>query len=151
MPFIHREFDNPIELADYLNGIPLSNPFVVNARVKGLHNLTLIINDGVADRTTTFADASGEGLLPKEIMDQIHATHANMANVVLKNYAHSVPAEVRITVIAAGYVIDKDGTANTILGFATLADTTVGTDAVASGDVLTIFHLENQRIGVIHQ
>ena len=151
MPFVHREFDNPIELTDYLSNFVISLAFQVNARVQGLHGLTLIINDGVADRTTTFADAGGTGLLPKEIMDQIHATHANMANVVLRNYSHNVPGDVRVAVIEDGYVVDKDGTANTIFGFATLADTTVGANAVASGDVLSIFHLENQRIGVIHQ
>ena len=151
MAFTQREFDNPVEMADYLNDIVLGSPIVINALVPGLHGLTLIINDGVADRTTTFSDPSGEGLLPKNIMDQIHAAHASMANVVLKNYGHSTPARVHIAVVEAGYVVDKDGTANAILGFATAADMTVGANAVASGDVLTVFHLENQRIGVIHQ
>lgn len=151
MAYVIREFDNTLELTDYLNDITKGRSLVVHARVQGLHNLTLIVNDGTADRTTTFADLTGAGLLPKEIMDQIKATHANMANVVLRNYAHSIPAEVRVAVVEAGYTVDKDGTANAILGFPTAADVVVGANAVAKANIVSLFHLENQRIGVLHE
>lgn len=149
MAFVSRTFDNSQELMDYLNDIPLS--VLLEQRVYGLDGLALIINDGTADRTTTFSDASGLGLTARNILEQIRATHASMANVGLRNYGHVSPPRSRLGVFLAPYVIKKTGTANPTFGFSATADTTVGANAVAAADIVTLSPVEGNRYWVVHE
>jgi hypothetical protein len=111
--YTFRTFNNREELTDYLNGAVVGNSLA--ALTYGLHGLTLIVNDGSADRTVTFADASGAGLSPAAILAQVRAAHANLANVVLRNYGHSAK-EPALVIFKDGYTV-KVGTANAILGW----------------------------------
>ena len=151
MAYVTRTFDSATELTDYLNDIVLGKSLRADLKVHGLDAKTFIVHDGTADRTCTFVDASGEGLLPKEIMAQIQLAHASLALVTLRSYAHNAPPTVQIAVVTATHAVQKEGTANTILGFGTAADVTVGANAVASSDVLAVFNNENNRVGVIHE
>lgn len=150
MAFVFRAFDNGQELVDYLNDIVVGKTFPATDKVYGLHGLTLIINTPTV-RTVTFADAAGAGLAPKAILEQIHTVHAELAaSVTTRAYGHSSPPGVALAVQTATYVIDKDGTANAILGFNTAADTTVGANAVTASDIVTVTSSPNNRLEVIH-
>jgi hypothetical protein len=153
MAYVSKTFDNFEELVDYLNDIARGKLLPAASRVYGLHGLTLIINDGGADRTVTFADADGTGLLPKEILAQIHATHANLAspNVGFRNYGHASPPKVALAVVTSGYIVRQTGTANELLGLSTSAAKTVGANAVASADIVMLDTFESNRICVIHE
>jgi hypothetical protein len=154
MAYTFIQFDNGQELVDYLNGVVVGIALPSAQRVTGLHGLTLIINDGTADRTVTFSDPSGVGLLPKQISDQIHAAHVNLANgVTLRNYGHAAPPRVKVAVTTATYIVKNTGTANAILGFSTTAPgSTVGANAVAKADIITVFTKdEGNRFGVVHE
>lgn len=149
MAYTAREFDNLQEATDYLNGVVLGKSVHLNKPIYGLHGLTLIINDGAADRTVTFADATGVGLTPKEILNQIQATHANLvSSTSIRNYGHVVPPQGHIALVTATYSVDKDGTANTILGFDTAADSTV--TPIVQADIVAVLPREGLRISVIH-
>lgn len=151
MAYVTREFDNVCEMVDYLNDIVLGKTLPANVRVRNLGSKTLIVNDGTADRTATFVDASGEGLLPKEIIDQIKAAHASLANVTLRSYCHNVLPSVHIAVVTPTYTVKKTGTANTILGFSTAVDVVVGANAVPKANIVSIVPMNNQRFSVIHE
>jgi hypothetical protein len=153
MAYVAKTFDNFEELVDYLNDIARGKLLPASSRVYGLDGLTLIINDGVADRTVTFADADGTGLLPKEILAQIAAAHANLGspNVGFRNYGHAAPPRVALAVLTSGYTVDKDGTANTILGFSTTADKVVGANAVASANIVAVNAHDSNRVSVLHE
>jgi hypothetical protein len=111
--YIDKTFNNPEELVDFLNGAVRSKP--LKGTVFGLHGLTVIINDGSADRTTTLSDPTGAGLSPYEIHTQIRATDSSMAAVRLRSYGQS-PQNPILVVDEQGFTV-KVGTANTILGF----------------------------------
>jgi hypothetical protein len=153
MAYTGRTFDNIEELTDYLNGIVLGKSFLASSKVYGLNALTLIINDGGVDRTVTFSDPSEQGLSPKEILDQIYATHANLGspNVGFRSYGHASPPKVSLAVFTASYTVDKDGTANTILGFSTTVDTVVGASAVVQADIVSITRSdEGNKFYLVH-
>jgi len=150
MAYTMREFDSIRELVDYLNDIVLGKALAANVKVYGLHGKTFIINDGTADRTCTFADADNEGLLPKQIIDQIQAAHASLALVSLRTYSHQTPPSVHIAVVTATHIVQKEGTANALLGFSTAVDVTVGANAVPKANIVAVPHMENQRIAVVH-
>lgn len=150
MAFVARLFDNMEELADYLNGL-VSGKYLGKATY-GLHGLTLIINDGVADRTVTFADAANGGLLPKQILDQIRATHVSLETVALRNYGHQSPPQSKLAVVTAGHTVDKDGTANALLGFSVSADAVVGAAAVAKANIVSILVTSpGSKIALLHE
>lgn len=153
MAYVAKTFDNFEELVDYLNDIARGKLLSAASRVYGLDGLTLIINDGGADRTVTFVDADGAGLLPKEILSQIHAAHANLAspNVGFRNYGHAAPPRVALAVVTAGYIVRETGTANELLGFSTAAAKTVGANAVASSDIVSSGAYESNRFYVLHE
>ncbi|CAB4131625.1 hypothetical protein UFOVP276_49 [uncultured Caudovirales phage] len=110
--YIYKAFSSPDELADFLNGAIFSNP--LPATVFGLHGLTVVINNGSSDKTTTFADATGAGLKPAQILAQIHATDATMSKVMLRSYGQAPQRSV--LVLAEASYATKAGTANAILG-----------------------------------
>jgi len=150
MAFVTRLFDTMEELADYLNGVVGGK--YLDKLVYGLNGLTLIINDGVADRTVTFVDASEAGLRPKEILDQIRATHAALTTVALRDYGHQSPPRPKLLVVAGGHTVDKDGTANALLGFPTAADAVVGAAAVAKTDIVSILVTSpGSKIALLHE
>ena len=135
MAYTLRHFDTAEEMVDYLNGVIQGK--ALSPKVFGLHGLTLKVNPAGTLRTVTFADATGGGLLPSEIVAQMEAVHADMVGiVVLRNYRHSTPPKFYLTFHSAGDLVDKTGTANPLLGFPTAADTTVGAAAVAKADIV---------------
>ena len=154
MAYVAKTFDNLEELTDYLNDVAKGKPLLAGSRVFGLHGLTLIINDGAADRTVTFSDATGYGLLPKEILDQIHATHASLVSphVGFRNYGHAAPPRVTLSVFTASYAIKNSGTSNVVLGFpvAPAASVTVGANAVVKANIVSVTREEGNRISVLH-
>jgi hypothetical protein len=151
MAFILRQFDTPKEAVDYLNDVVQGKPLGV--KVAGLHNKTLILTPVGTVRTVTFADASGEGLSPTEIVAQIEATNGELVGTVaLRSYRPTVPPTYRLTFHSDGDLVDKDGTANAILGFDTAADATVGANAVAIADIVTFSADEGgNKFTVVHQ
>ena len=119
--YSYRSFNNSTELMDCLNGAVTGNP--LPTKVTGLHGLTLVINDGSADRTVIFADATGAGLSPAAILAQVRAAHANLSVVQMKTYGHV--KEPQLVLATIGYS-SKAGTANALLGWP--AGTTVVTE-----------------------
>ena len=89
-------------------GIRLPLPYKGNERIYGLHNLTLIFT--APAKTITFSDASGAGLLIKEILAAI-----NNGNVLKATIRDSVLFVVQPTP-SAGVVLGAAGTANQIMG-----------------------------------
>lgn len=149
MAYVPRLFDCMEELADYLNG--LVGGKYLGQRTFGLDGLTLIINDGGADRTVTFADPTFEGLLAKQILDQIRATHAALETVALRNYGHQAPPQQKLMVVTVGHKVLKTGTANALLGFSTAVDVVVGAAAVAQADIVSILWGTNSnKISLLH-
>lgn len=124
--YVYKTFNNPDEMVDFLNGAIVSSPLA--ARTYGLHGLTLIINNGVGDKTTTFADASGAGLTPTEILAQIRAVDATMAAVMLRMYGH-MPQKPVLVINSDGYVLKSGGTANAVLGLPEAETTVTPTDS----------------------
>jgi hypothetical protein len=151
MAFSLKQFDTAKEMVDYLNDVVQGKPLPMT--VFGLHGLTLILTPVGTIRTVTFADADGSGLSPKEIVEQIEATNADLVGTVsLRNYRATTPPSVRLTFDSDGDLVDKDGTANALLGFSTTADATVGANAVALADIATITTDEGgNKFTVVHQ
>lgn len=150
MAFVTRLFDCMEELADYLNGL-VSGKHLPKLTY-GLNGLTLIINDGVGDRTVTFVDADNVGLSAKQILDQIRATHGSLVTVALRNYGHQSPPQHKLMVVTAGHTVDKDGTANALLGFSTTVDAVVGAAAVAKANIVSILWGTNSnKISLLHE
>lgn len=151
MAYTLKQFDNGQEMMDYMNGVVQSKP--LGAKVTGLHGKTLIVTPVSTARTVTFSDASGAGLTPTEIVAQIEDENADLVGTVaVRNYRHGTPPSYRLTFTEDGDVVDKDGTANSILGFGTAADSTVGTAAVALADIATVTSNEaGNKFTVIHQ
>jgi hypothetical protein len=149
MAYTFKLFDNMEELVDYLNDV-VSGKYLP-PKTYGLHGLTLIVDDGSA-RTTTFVDATDAGLTPKDILDQIRLAHANMINVALRDYGHMAPPKPMLVVTKATYVVDKDGTANPMLGFSAAADSVVGVHAVAKANIISILRTEpGNKISLLHE
>jgi len=148
MAYVARLFDCMEELADYLNGL-VSGKHLPKLTY-GLNGLTLIINDGVGDRTVTFVDATNAGLSAKQILDQVRATHANLATVALRNYGHQSPPQSKLTVVTVGHTVKGTGTANALLGFAA-SDVVVGAAAVPQANVVSILWGTNSnKISLLH-
>ena len=151
MAYILKQFDTAQEMMDYMNGVVQGK--TIGARVYGLDGLTLIVTPGGDARTITFEDTDGAGLTPTEIIAQIEAENADLVGVVaIRNYRHATPPSYRLTFTQDGDVVDKDGTANEILGFDTVADSTVGASAIALADIATVTSNEaGNKFTVIHQ
>lgn len=151
MTYILKQFDTGQEMMDYMNGVVQGKP--VGAKVYGLHGLTLLVTPVSTQRTITFDDTDGAGLTPPEIIAQIEDVNADLVGVVaFRNYRHTTPPSYRLTFTSDGDVVDKDGTANAILGFSTAADSTVGAGAVALADIGTVTSNEaGNKFTVIHQ
>lgn len=130
--YIVKTFNNPDELVDFLNGAVRGKPLA--STVYGLNGLTVIINDGSADRTTTLSDPTGVGLSPSAILTQIRATDASMAAVKLRSYGQS-PQKPLFVVDVQGFIVRGSGTVNTILGFLS-SDATVS--EIATTDIIKI-------------
>lgn len=132
-----RNFDTAQEMADYLNDVVQGS--AQPSSIKGLHGLTLLVDGGAGQQTVTFADADGSGLSPTEVVAQIEAEDASLVGKVkFRNYRHGTPPKYYLTFDVATNVVDKDGTANTILGLPTAADATVGAGAVLIADIVTV-------------
>lgn len=151
MAFTLKQFDTAQEVVDYLNSVVQSKP--LGAKVAGLHGKTLIINPAGTPRTVTFADATGVGLTPTEIVAQIADVNADLVGVAkIRNYRPGTPPAYRLTFTEDGDVVDKDGTANSLLGFDTDADSTVGASAVALADIASLTTDEGgNKFTIVHQ
>jgi hypothetical protein len=126
--YIDKTFSNPDELVDFLNGAVRGKPLANT--VYGLHGLTVIINDGGSDRTTTLADPTAAGLSPAAILAQIRVTNSSMAAVKLRSYGQS-PQRPILVIDGQWFIVRGSGTANAILGFSA-SDTKVTAIAVAN-------------------
>jgi hypothetical protein len=151
MAYTLQQFDTAKEMVDYLNDVVRSKP--LGLKVSGLHGKTLILTPVASIRTVTFADADGAGLSPKEIVAQIEAENADLVGTVaLRSYRITTPTTYQLVFTEDGDLVDKDGTANAILGFDTAADSTVGANAVALADIATITTDEGgNKFTVVHQ
>lgn len=122
-----KTFASLRELVAYLNGALLG---AVNLYPNGadLDGLTIIINDGVADRTVTFT-AKGSNWSAAEIVAQI-AADPNLADDVatikttMANYVGAVAEQYLQIVGDPAHIVRSTGTANTALGFSAVSDTT---------------------------
>lgn len=149
MAYVPRVFDCMEELADYLNGL-VGGKYLPKLTY-GLDGLTLIINDGGVDRTVTFSDPTFEGLLPKQILDQVRATHVALETVALRNYGHQAPPQQKLMVVTAGHTVVETGTANMLLGFSTTVAVVVGAAAVAQADIVSIMMTSpGSKISLLH-
>lgn len=151
MAYVLKQFDTAQELVDYMNNVVQSKP--IPLKVYGLDGLTLIVNPAGTPRTVTFDDSAGVGLSPKEILTQMEDVNADMVGVAaFRSYRHTSPPTYRLTFTQDGDVVDKDGTANSILGFSTAADATVGASAIALADLAFITTDEGgNKFTVVHQ
>jgi len=144
MAYKGRSFDSIYELVDYLNDVVVGGRSLQPV-TRNLDGKTLKINDGTL-KTVTF---SGYELTPKEIIDQINAVVAGAAS--LKNYGHGTCAP-NLAFLTAGLIIDKTGTANSIFGLSTTADVTVGANAIAKADIISITPDEGgNKFSVVHE
>ena len=98
-------------------------------------------------------DVTGQGLTPTDILSQMEAVNADMVGVAaFRSYRPTAPQTYRLTFTQAGDVVDKTGTANSILGFSAVADATVGANAVALADIAIITTDEGgNKFTVVHQ
>lgn len=150
MAYTGRQFDSLPELVDYLNDIVLSK--ALGEKVLGLHGKTFIVNDGGGDRVATFSDPNGAGLTPNQIRDQIYAAHASLQTVEMRNYRSSVPPTPRVAIVTPTHIVRSIGTANTLLGFSTTTDVTVGANAVAKADIVSIDSDEGgNKFSLVHE
>ena len=67
--YTYNTFSSAAELIDFLNGTVIGSP--LPSVVRGLHGLTLKVNDGSTDYSIVFSDPLGFGLSPSAILDQI--------------------------------------------------------------------------------
>lgn len=142
MAFNAKTFGHFNELVDYMNGVVFGKK--LDARVYGLHGLTLIVNDG-ALKTVTFADATLAGLTPKQILAQIQAVQAGL--VVFRDYGDSTPAKPNLAVVTPTFIVKGNGTANAILGFRAV-DVTV--TPLAQANIVSVMRNEGNRFHLIH-
>lgn len=151
MTYALKQFDTAQEMVDYLNDVVQGDPLPL--KVYGLDGLTLIVTPAGTPRTVTFDDSAGVGLSPKEILTQMEDVNADMVGVAaLRSYRHTTPLAYRLTFTAAGDIVDKDGTANSVLGFSAAADSTVGANAVALADIVVITTDEGgNKFTIVHQ
>ena len=116
-----------------------------------LKALAAIVLLGSFHLTVTFADPTFEGLLPKQILDQIRATHTSLETVALRNYGHQAPPQQKLMVVTTGHTVVKTGTANALLGFSTAVDVVVGATAVAQANIVSILWGTNSnKISLLH-
>jgi hypothetical protein len=127
--YVNKTFNNPEELTDFLNGAVRGKPLA--STVYGLHGLTLVVNDGGSDRTTTFSDPTAVGLSPATILSQIRAVDASMAAVKIRMYGQA-PQQPVLVVDEQGFIVKTTGTANTLLGFPTGSNATIAEIAVTN-------------------
>jgi len=140
-----KQLNSAQEVIDYLNDIVLSKQ--LSSLVMGLHGLTLILDAA----PVTFADATGAGLTPPQIVAQINAAVATAA--ALRNYGHaqSPGPQFQLALVKATVVVSNLGTANALLGFPTGASVTVGANAVTAANVIQILSDANgARYTVFH-
>lgn len=90
--------------------------------------LTVIIDAGSGPQTVTFAPAKNRAWTLTEITTFINAAHASLADIsridILQSYQSSVYTPHRRLKILkdSAITVDKDGTANALLGLPTVAD-----------------------------
>jgi hypothetical protein len=151
MTYALKQFDTAQEMVDYLNDVVQGAPLPL--KVYGLDGLTLIVNPAGTPRTVTFADTDGVGLSPREVIAQMEDVNADMVGVAaLRSYRHTTPPVYQLTFTKVGDIVDKDGTANSILGFGVAADSTVGANAVALADIVVITTDEGgNKFTIVHQ
>ncbi len=129
-----RQFPTLDDALDYLNGVIVG---AVNLHNDGadVDGLTLVIHDGTANRTVTFAPAKGVNWTLDEIVAQIEATNANLVGGAIPKARVAHRAGVRglpdrrlsidgnKSVAGAAFTVRASGTANARLGFPTGGDT----------------------------
>ena len=146
MAILFKQLNSAQEMADYLNDIVLSKQ--LSMPVLGLHGKTLILGA----TTVTFADASGAGLSPAQIVTQINAAVAGAASARNYGHAQSPGPQAQVAIVKATTVVQNTGTANSILGFSTTAAVTVGANAVAKADIIAITSdAMGARFTVVHE
>lgn len=117
-----REFASFEVFTEYMNGS------VVGWRAGGniyegalVDSLTLIIDTTGTPRTVTFTPTKSRAWTKEEIVAQIHNAHADLVGVaswIWVNPAGSPPdARLRLYNSGGNLTLDKDGTANTLLGY----------------------------------
>lgn len=130
-----RQFPTLDAALNFLNGVIVGT---VNLHNDGadVDGLTLVIHDGSADRTVTFAPAKGADWTLDEIISQINATHANLVGGALPTVRQHHRAgrqglpDRRLSIdgtqsaVATPFTIRAAGTANARLGFSSVGDTT---------------------------
>jgi hypothetical protein len=127
--YTFKTFNTPEALVDFLNGVVQSKPLPL--LTSGLHGLTLIITTAGGDRTVTFADATGAGLSPRQILGQVQAADSALATAILRNYGYD-SKQPCLAIMTAAQVVKSTGTANSLLGFSTTANKTVTEVVVTS-------------------
>lgn len=133
--------DGPKNIEDQLNGVlsfgPLPDRIAIGAK-------TLVFTSPSA--TCTFSGSSGAVLTLSEIIDEILATTGlevltlglryNPVEPIYRDGDQRIRRTARLTIaLDGGFTIDKDGTANALLGIPTAADT-VAAGAVATTDIM---------------
>ena len=123
-------FPSYVEMERYLNGAVRGTVDITDGAV--VDNLTLIINVNGVNRTTTFAPAKARAWTFTEILAEIEAAHADLVGVPTLYLPRGLPGVGQGVVIERylqlyddpGVIVRLGGTANAVLGFSAVADTT---------------------------
>jgi hypothetical protein len=106
----------------------LNNVLIGTANISGgadVDGLTFIVDPGTP-RTATFTPAKNRLWTPEEVVDHINAAHGDLAGSasakVMKTGGVAVGDRRLVMWLEGGLTVDKDGTANSVLGFSTTAD-----------------------------
>ena len=142
MAYTGRTFDTLSNLVDYLNDVVIGGA-TLPAISRNLDGKTLIINTG-SDHTVTF---SGYELTPGDIVSQINSVVSGAAGVKAPGYG-VVGAFLAFT--TSGHIVRHTGTANQILGMDTVADKTVGANAIAQSNIVSITYDGSGKFTVVH-
>jgi hypothetical protein len=129
-------------LIDYLNDVVVAGTDLPLVSRK-LDGKTLVINNG-SDHTVTF---SGYELSPKDIIDQINAVVSGAAGLRTPGYG-VVGAFLCFNTV--GHLVRHTGTANSILRLDTANDQTVGANAIAQANIISITYDGSGKFTVVH-
>lgn len=122
-------------IADRLNGAIAIGPISSAGAAVGAK--TVIFSDPA--QTVTFSGSAGDNLKISEIVDELKAVTGLQIEVREQGSPQSSNPQVKKQIVlvlwlSAGYTIDKDGTANPLLGINTVADT-VSDGAIAAAKI----------------
>ncbi len=120
-------YGTPEEICERLQGAYRFEGIYSPTTLLAVGALTLILATPAV--TVTFSGSAGDTFTPKQVAAQIASALTTNGTCVAKTLANGQrPPSVQLVMVPSGtggLVIDKDGTANTLLRVPTAADTTI--------------------------